>query len=398
MIWNLKKGQGFNMVVVFAISALLMCIISSVLILNKYQSGAEKNHYSLTLANERTVIEGMDFSGLERFREDFPETELNFYSKGELSVATEYNQTSTTVYGTDEYFLNFNKYPLIRGSFFINRDIEQQEQFVVISRVVAKALFNNYDVIGREVQIRGETFTVIGVLEATKLLPLNPFYENEYIVIIPFNKFEQLLPTHKVVHFEILSKEAFPKNKLNNWLNDQGVESWRYEMEDISKINLVFMKNIRIFIFIMGVLVLFEIAIILLKSFKRLIKYLKESHRKYYVWQWLKNDYYKLLLIILGFAGIVVVMIVLWRGIIFEFHFGIYYDGSYPIRNLGDFIKWSVIELNNGDFTYRTSTYWLIKVLGKVRNYALVLLLIFSILAHYKIVRWLKNRWPILEI
>ena len=70
-------------------------------------------------------------------------------------------------YGIDQSYFSVYSYAVCRGRNFSDTDYERCRKVVILDRKAASALFGNADPIGGTVEIKGEPFSVIGVVEQT---------------------------------------------------------------------------------------------------------------------------------------------------------------------------------------------------------------------------------------
>jgi putative ABC transport system permease protein len=67
--------------------------------------------------------------------------------------------------GVGEQFLTVRNWPLRRGGFFTDGDINSASQVCVIGHTVVSKLFQTSDPIGEKIRVKGVPFEVVGVLQ-----------------------------------------------------------------------------------------------------------------------------------------------------------------------------------------------------------------------------------------
>ncbi|MEV5414081.1 ABC transporter permease [Thermopolyspora sp. NPDC052614] len=87
------------------------------------------------------------------------------------------------------YFEATNK-PVAKGSYFVNDDVLASRKIVVIGQTVAEALFGQVDPVGKQINITGVPFTVVGVL---KEIGSQGAQDGDDIVIAPLPAVQQSL-------------------------------------------------------------------------------------------------------------------------------------------------------------------------------------------------------------
>lgn len=77
-----------------------------------------------------------------------------------------YKNTTLTaqIFGIDDSFLAVNGYQLRRGRGFTARDEQNHAKVVLLDDVAAKTLFGTEDPVGKTVEMKSESFTVVGIV------------------------------------------------------------------------------------------------------------------------------------------------------------------------------------------------------------------------------------------
>lgn len=70
-----------------------------------------------------------------------------------------------TIYGVDDKYFNALGYQITKGKGFAPRDYSGQSKVCLINKSVVSSLFGSIDPIGKNLDIKGEPFTVVGVIE-----------------------------------------------------------------------------------------------------------------------------------------------------------------------------------------------------------------------------------------
>ena len=70
-----------------------------------------------------------------------------------------------TLYGIDDDYLDVNGYVVTKGRLFHERDIENFSKVVILDTTAAESLFVGENPIGKTMEIKGEPFVVVGVVE-----------------------------------------------------------------------------------------------------------------------------------------------------------------------------------------------------------------------------------------
>ena len=110
--------------------------------------------------------------------------EVSFFTRRNWSdfVTAGNNRFSGETYGIDSAFFRVNGYAVTYGRDFDNRDYEQFRKVAILDRKAAAALFGRSLPIGKVLEIKGEPFTVIGLVEQThQFEPAISSYNDYYL-------------------------------------------------------------------------------------------------------------------------------------------------------------------------------------------------------------------------
>ena len=93
--------------------------------------------------------------------------DVSFYTYREYADRVFYRNTpfNGQIYGVDENYFKVNGYQIRRGRGFVERDFSSVQKNVLLDDVAARSLFGTEDPVGKILEITGEPFTVIGILE-----------------------------------------------------------------------------------------------------------------------------------------------------------------------------------------------------------------------------------------
>lgn len=72
---------------------------------------------------------------------------------------------STSITGTDNRYFEIKEWDLDYGRFFSESDIKNASKTAILGRTVVTELFGDVDPLGKSIRIKGQPFTVVGVLE-----------------------------------------------------------------------------------------------------------------------------------------------------------------------------------------------------------------------------------------
>ena len=92
--------------------------------------------------------------------------------------------------GTFPSYFEASNSPVDKGTYFTKSDVEQNRKVIVIGRTVATDLFGSVNPVGKQIQVGGTTFTVVGVL-ADK--GSSGFQDANDVAIVPLTTVQQNL-------------------------------------------------------------------------------------------------------------------------------------------------------------------------------------------------------------
>ncbi len=96
--------------------------------------------------------------------------EVSFYRYREYADQVYYRNTAFNgkIYGVDETYFHVNGYGIRQGRDFGTVEFTSVRKNILLDTVAARSLFGSEDPVGEIIEIMGEPFTVIGVLERSK--------------------------------------------------------------------------------------------------------------------------------------------------------------------------------------------------------------------------------------
>jgi len=108
-------------------------------------------------------------------------------------VKSTFNGESKTsiIHGSTPEYLEVYNYSLASGQFISDRNVASRDRVVVLGSEVAEELFGSDDPIGQRVKVKGQRFTVIGVLETKGGAMMGVSFDN--IVVTPITTFQTRL-------------------------------------------------------------------------------------------------------------------------------------------------------------------------------------------------------------
>ena len=89
-----------------------------------------------------------------------------YYTRNEYDAVSNGVQTLTggTILGVDAHYLDVYGYQITRGRGFVEKDYTNIRKVALIDKTASSNLFTGTDPIGKTIEIKGEPFTIIGVI------------------------------------------------------------------------------------------------------------------------------------------------------------------------------------------------------------------------------------------
>jgi len=386
------KNGNVRLTVLLGISVLLylgitLCDLS----IGDYYGDEAGSRFSITLKSRSQISNGISFDKCKDFSRQYDQGQVGFYSSEEALVESDYGREVAEVYGSNNNFLEFNGFRLINGSFISEGDIENKENYIAISEKLALEMFKTLDVIGKDIMVYEEPFTVIGVFETSTNPVMNLLNKDEKLLIMPYAKFEELRPGNRAVHLEGQYGSEITKSEIMNWFEDNNINFSHYNYRNISHRQVVFKKNVQILLFLLGITLILELIYLLKQQGISFFNHTRGAIKEHYLFDWLKKDIRKIVFEFIRTSSLVFAIALIWRWITFDFYLGIYYDGSYLIENLGDFLKWVINTNFIEDLLYNSPSFSAITWIDKIRNIGLVLLVLPCVLLYKEIRQVVKT-------
>ena len=183
-IWGHKMRSFLTMLGIIIGIASIMTIVSTIkgtneqIKQNLIGSGSNVVHVSLYQDDwEYDMTYSPLPSGVRVIADDFRDTlnrlsgveEVSFFTRRNWSdfVTAGENRFSGETYGIDDAFFQVSGYTVTYGRNFQQTDYDQFRKVVILDRKAASALFGMELPIGKVLEIKGEPFTVVGVVEPT---------------------------------------------------------------------------------------------------------------------------------------------------------------------------------------------------------------------------------------
>jgi putative ABC transport system permease protein len=108
-----------------------------------------------------------------------------------ITVTADGESKGGLLHGTTPEYIDVLKYSLASGQFFTDQHVAQRANVVVLGSKVASELFGSQDPVGKQVKLKKQRFTVIGVLEAKGGAMFGVSFDD--IVVLPITTYQTRL-------------------------------------------------------------------------------------------------------------------------------------------------------------------------------------------------------------
>lgn len=184
-IWSHKMRAFLTMLGIIIGIASIISIVSTIKGTNeqikKNLIGSGNNTVEIKLSESGNDYD-MEYSGVpegvpvitEEERQqilEIPEVEdAALYHYRDINEGVYYQNQSLTsgkIYGTDKNYFTTCGYQVKRGRLFVDRDYEEFRKVAILESEAARNLFQDQNPVGKTIEIKGEPFTIVGLVEMT---------------------------------------------------------------------------------------------------------------------------------------------------------------------------------------------------------------------------------------
>ena len=132
-----------------------------------------------------------------------------------VTVMAAGEQKSAVVHGATPAYLDVMQYSIASGQFFTDHHVAQRANVVVLGSNVAEDLFGDDDGVGKQVKIKKQRFTVIGVLEPKGGALFGFSFDD--ILIVPITTYQaRLFPQQTATGQDAVASISFQLTDLEN--------------------------------------------------------------------------------------------------------------------------------------------------------------------------------------
>lgn len=300
---------------------------------------------------------------IEDLKKNLETQDMAYSSTAESSITYKSGIYKTKIVGVNYRYNEFNDIRIKFGSFFTSIDEKNETNTVIIGSDLALDIFNTDKVIGREIEIFGKGFKIIGVYEYHGARDRNGAAGKNIIewltddgipcIYIPVDVLMQYGNTLGIdsLQVNIGSGGTLDDNedKVKAAVQGLGKNISSYKVTDINKIGVLLKELPQLLVFIMGCIVILYILGYARSKFSALLLKIKKDLKELYFLNAVKKYIRDLIALALTILGILILLIVVWRTIKFDLYIPSEYipEDITDLRYYSDIIKDKVIQYNS---------------------------------------------------
>lgn len=189
----------------------------------------------------------------------------------------EYASRSVTsdIRGVSFNYPGFQTLNIIKGSFLSRADEEETTRAAVVDEELALELFNTTDVIGNEVDLYGESFQIIGVIQKDQTILGLLSDQPEPIIYIPANVLLELEPAAGISSIQVKTgkTDLLGRNEdiVSEALSAVGKNPLNYVIEDYGTMEYMLRQQLRLLVFVPGLALMLTLAALVIKKTRKLL-------------------------------------------------------------------------------------------------------------------------------
>ncbi len=126
-----------------------------------YNSGNNETPENMPMINETIKDEILEIDEV---------VAVSSYRSGSMYEGVNYKGTElsgVSVYGVDDNYFDIMGYHAVKGRLFVENDRNEYKKFIILDSIASNALFAGEDPIGKTLEIKGDPYIVIGVVDKT---------------------------------------------------------------------------------------------------------------------------------------------------------------------------------------------------------------------------------------
>lgn len=329
---KLKKVPFILITFVFCLSASL-CFLIGRIVNNAVGDGI----YIISMQREQMFFSRDNITFLTKEDYSFTFTE-NMY----MHVSSEIANAEIKTVGTNENFLYMACLEIISGSFFNTMHIEKHSNVVVLNSEAANQLFGNVRGVGNVISIGDEPYEVIGIVK-------NDLNHNGALLYMPVAIMNQyVLDNLKITDIWLNLSDISEAELITAML---GYSADDVEILQLNQYKDIVMQRFRISIFIVGIIIIFYMCKVIIKSMnilrQILTEFLKENYFSKILLVFKKDKFLTtfLVLILNMSVGLTLFYIIRFKVYIPTYNILARNSGLYVLSNILDFYMQSYIGI-----------------------------------------------------
>lgn len=193
---------------------------------------------------------------------------------------------------------------MYKGTFFNSAQQTYGSRVAIISGTLAQKLFSTYGVLGNEISISGELYKISGVYINDRSIYSLLYSDGAERVFVPFESAAESKnkPVKTIfIKDSKLREKAFKVHEIENILKKQKITAGNYKITDFYDNGIYLSQPLSIFIFLVGIAVIFLLLKYLRNFLKLAIKRFRTKLQKGYLLETIFNSKLKIFLSLILF-------------------------------------------------------------------------------------------------
>lgn len=330
---KIRKSIIIKFIIFGSLAVLLATIVSN---MNHSFIGLFTHDMNHTVEMVRTDDDNaVVFKDLLKLKNEAEFDKVSGYSEIISGVSNKFGVSKRDIKAVliDAEYISIYKNEMLVGSFPDTQAMEKGESYTVISEQLAVNLFKSLDIIGNEIEVLGQKYTVVGVYKSKSSILWSLCGDGFDRLFVPYSSIDNY-KDKSVDVIALLEKPEQSKDDVKILLETVlGSKMSSYEIIEHSISSIVFHQYFGLLIFVIGVLAILFTLIFFIKYSINTIRYLKKKADSYYISKIFKGEVRRVVCYLFVFLLCGVCIILLMKCIQFKFFIA---DRYIPDNNIFD--------------------------------------------------------------
>lgn len=301
-----------------------MGLISSVLAEWEQASGIRQlDKLVLNVNANLPNAEGLQLQDAEQLAKKWSPQGIAYSAEAQEKVLAGSSSVLADVFGVSGNYNQFASFSMKTGSSITQQAVDEHSRIAVLSEWTADKLFRSASVIGKEIELYGAKFTIIGVYDDRDSLLMQLGDDGIADVWIPVTAMLDLRQESRIGHIELAVKPEGTiraETEAANALRAIGINpaEFRINNEVLAHRQLAQLPNL--LLFVCGIAAIYLLGRLMLRLWREQIKSIQHQHLTEDLPDIVKHQRYKLLTCLFASAVMAACAAWIWQHIRFRFY------------------------------------------------------------------------------